>query len=343
MSRPTERSSLRRCLAVTAIGVTTAIALSACTGTGNKAAGTKTPTSTAPAPRGVITRAEAGAVLDHYQSVNNSANAKRSAQLLSTIETGTLLAQDKADYALWNTWSKTEQKTYGSPFTYVQRRFWIPAVGSGATWFAVTATASTTKTQALLIFEKGGGSTYKMTLSLFKGKGESIPEIAVDRDGFAVLADPADPVGGIAPTELSDAFEDCWETGGKRKCAKLSASTEPVRHALQVYRTSEKNGTADGYATKRFFAVPPASATVYALRAADGGVVAAWSTAHKQESLIKAKYRSAYDIVPDKQQSVFGATRGPLITDTFLGQGLALLTSKSAAVTNVEWQLTNAR
>ncbi|WP_369228532.1 hypothetical protein AB5J52_48690 (plasmid) [Streptomyces sp. R39] len=346
MPRSVHRPSQMRRLSVIPIGVTAAIVLSACSdnGTDHPAAGTSPTVSKAPASRGVITRTAAESVIDHYQATNNRANARRSAQVLGTIETGTLYAQDKADYRLWNTWTKSEQKEYGSPFTYVDRHLWIPPASSGATWFAATVTASTTRAKALIIFDKGSGDTYKAALTLFKGKGESIPAIAVDRNGWAVLADPSKEVGGIAPAGLHAAYEDYWVTGGMKEGTRLAATTKPIKDALQIHRAAEKHGTADGYATKKFFATSPASVKVYALRAADGAVLAAFSTAHTQESLVKPQYRcKTADIVPSKEQAALGAGQGYLITDTFLGQGLASLTSRSARMTNIEWQAVGSR
>ncbi|MBB6419538.1 hypothetical protein [Streptomyces sp. AK010] len=60
-----------------------------------------------------------------------------------------------------------------------------------------------------------------------------------------------------------------------------------------------------------FFAKAPADPSVCALRMADGGVLALFPAAHKQESLLKEAYRSNVSLVPGKEQSAFGATRAP--------------------------------
>ncbi|MFI7140430.1 hypothetical protein ACIBQ5_22640 [Streptomyces massasporeus] len=60
-----------------------------------------------------------------------------------------------------------------------------------------------------------------------------------------------------------------------------------------------------------FFAKAPADPSVYALRMAEGDVPALFPAAHKQESLLKEAYRSNASLVPSKEQSAFGATRGP--------------------------------
>ncbi|MDT0616291.1 hypothetical protein RM812_40055, partial [Streptomyces sp. DSM 40712] len=78
---------LRR-LTVLAIGVTTALTLTAC-GTGGDNGGADTPTRSASptsAPRGLLTKEEAKKVVDNYEKVNNRANASQDAKLLSTVE-----------------------------------------------------------------------------------------------------------------------------------------------------------------------------------------------------------------------------------------------------------------
>jgi hypothetical protein len=345
MPSPTLRPPRTRRLSAVAVGIAAAIALGACSagGTAHPSAGAPDSARSAPAARGVITRAAAEAVLDHYQATNNQANARRDTKLLATIEAGTLYAQDAADYKLFKTLSKSEQKDYGSSFTYVDRHLWIPPASSHATWFAATVTASTTKAHALMIFDREGGSTYKAVLIVYKDKGEPLPAIAVDRDGWAVVADPAKKVGGIAPTGLHNAYEDVWETGGRKEGTRLAA-TKPVKDAQRIHLTSQKRGTADGYATKKFFATPPVSTKVYALQGADGSVIAAFSTAHKQESLVKPQYHcKVADIVPNAQQTLFGARRGFIFTDQFLGAGLASLTSRSARLTDAKWEFVGAR
>ncbi|MGW0825230.1 hypothetical protein [Streptomyces sp. NPDC002845] len=336
MSRPTR---LRQ-LTVLAIGVTTAVALTACSAaSGTDAAEDPSPSASA-TPQGVVTEQAAKQVLDTYENVNNKANSTRNAKLLGTVEAGQLYVQDQADYVQWKTWPKKKQKRYGSPFTYQSRTYYIPAAGT-ASWFAVEVTASSSKSRGLLFFDKVDG-TYKMVMAFYEGDGESIPKIAVDRYGLATVVDPSKRVGTLAPDQLSPAYEDLFETGGTREGKKLTP-TKLTKQAVRVYRDSEKSGTAEGHATKKFFAEDPASKRVYALKTANGAVLASFGTAHTQESLVKSQYRSSYELIPNEVQSLYSATRGALITDTYQGQVLAELTPTSARLTNSEWQHVDSR
>ncbi|MER7404324.1 hypothetical protein ABT373_17955 [Streptomyces sp. NPDC000070] len=321
-------------LKVAAVGITTALTLTAC---GGQAA---SDSDTDDTPQGVVSRADAKKIADHYEAVNNKANAAQDEKLLGTVEAGQVYAMDKATYTLFGTWPKKEQKAYVKPFSYQDREYVIPRKGT-ATWFAVQAKSSeNSKNSVLLVFDKVGG-TYKMVLSLW-ADGAEPPKLAVDRHGLAEAVDPGTKVGKLAPSDLGAAYEDFLETGGKDE-GKALTSTGPVENARKTYQRSSTKGAADGMATEKFFAKRPADPSVYALRTADGGVLALFPAAHKQESLLKEAYRSNAALVPNDEQSALGATRGTLITDVFEGQGLAELTPKTARITAVDFQHVDAR
>ncbi|MFD0069979.1 hypothetical protein ACFVJ9_55135, partial [Streptomyces sp. NPDC127574] len=167
MPRHTITSPRLRRLAVLAIGVTTAVTLTACTaGTDSTStAGRGHATASAsPAPTGVVTTQEASKILTAYENANNRANKARDSRLLATVEAGAVNLQSRADYQQFKTWTKKEQTEYGSPFRYERREFAIPRKGT-ATWFAVSATATGAKDRALLIFDKVDG-TYKLVMAL---------------------------------------------------------------------------------------------------------------------------------------------------------------------------------
>ncbi|MFJ4723714.1 hypothetical protein [Streptomyces luteogriseus] len=323
-------------LKAAAIGATTALALTACGG-GTGSDGDKAATGT---PQGVVSQAEAKKIADHYEQVNNKANAAQDEKLLATVEAGQVYAMDKATYTLVKAGPAKERKAYAKPFSYRDRQYVIPEKGT-ATWFAVRATSSQDgENSVVLVFDKVGG-THKMVLSLWTD-GVSLPEPALDKHGLAEVVDPGTKVGKLAPSDIGAAYEDLLQTGGKKKGTALT-STKPVENAKKIHQRSGKEGAADGMATKMFFAKTPADPSVYALRTADGGVLALFPAAHKQESLLKEPYRSSASLVPSEEQSAFGATRGPLITDTFEGQGIAELTPKAARITAVDFQHVDAR
>jgi hypothetical protein len=325
-------------LSAAAVGVTTVLALTACGGGAGSDSGKASGADAA--PQGVVSQATAKKAADHYQEVNNKANAAQDEKLLGTVEAGQAYAMDKATYTLFETWPKKEQKAYAEPFSYQDRTYVIPKKGTGD-WFAVQAKSSEDAgRRVLLVFDKVAG-TYKMVLALW-ADAEDVPKPALDAHGLAEAVDPGTKVGKLAPSDAGAAYADFLETGGKKK-GKALTPTEPVENAKKTYQRSSTEGAADGMATEMFFAKPPADPSVYALRTADGGVLAMFPAAHKQESLLKQAYRSSASLVPNKEQSALGAIRGDLITDVFEGQGLAELTPKAARITTVDFQHVDAR
>ncbi|MFI8091542.1 hypothetical protein ACIF9R_25015 [Streptomyces sp. NPDC086080] len=342
---PSTRLAHLRPLALTALSIVVALALGACdVGSDPDSAGSPTPsTSRTPVPKGAISKVAAQQVVDHFQAVNNAANAARDAKLLGTVEAGVPYAQDQGAYKQWKTWTAKKQKTYSSPFAYENRQYIIPA--APATWFAVTATSSDgDKSRGMFVFDKADGGPYKMSGAIWLGKKTTLPKIAVDRHGLAESVDPAQQVGALAPSQLRTAYEDLWETGGAQEGKKL-ASTAETEEAISSYRRYKAHGTGKDDQTGKniadswFVTAEPASSTVYALRLANGGVLAIAGTAHTQKTVVKPQYPNGYLHAGEAQIALGASESGEIssINDTYQGQLLAALTPQSAQVIDSEW------
>ena len=342
MTRFTTTPPHRRRLALLALGVSTALTVTACGG--GEEGGSDAPTKSAEAaPKGVITEQAAKKVVDTYEQVNNRANAKRDAKLLSTVETGQVHEQSKADYKQWETWSKKDQKEYTAPFYYKSREYLIPAADSGASWFAVQARSSEDPKGegALIVFDKVGG-TYKVTMAVYADEAP-IPKIAVDKHGFVSPADPSAKVGTLAPDQLGAVYEDFFETGGKKKAAETFASTETSQGSVKVYKDGPDDDV-EAFTTEKYFAQTPAHPKVYALKLADGKTLALFPTAHTQELMLKPQYLSSHDITPTEDEGLYDPTKRDVVTDEFQGQALAVLDPKGKPrVTAIEYRLVDSR
>ncbi|RPE39010.1 hypothetical protein EDD90_1963 [Streptomyces sp. Ag109_O5-1] len=341
MSFSAERFSRRRSLAVTVISVNAVIALSACSGTGNPAADTTTATSTAPVPRGVVSRSEAAAVVDHYEEVNAQANKTQNAELLGTVEGGQLYEQSKADYRFFPTWPKRDQAYYKKAFTYRDRSYYIP---EGQSWFAVKATASGSKDQALLVFDKTTDRRFKMVAAIYSDSTSQIPAIDTGNHGLATAVAPSTRVGALAPDQIAGAYEDLYATGGKNAGTQL-ASTTATRTVLKTYRerTTYKNAK---YATLHWETAQPTRPRIYALRLRDGGALVVFPTAHNRMEQLKDGYiyKGYIKLVPGSQQAVYNKTPRVAILDELQGQALAALTpSGKPAVLGVEYRMVDSR
>jgi hypothetical protein len=142
---------------------------------------------------------------------------------------------------------------------------------------------------------------------------------------------------------VSAAYEDLFETGGKKAGTALSHTTEPAKDALKLYKERDK-GEMARWATKKFFAKDPAHDKTYALRLADGGVLAVVPTSHTQETLLKPQYRGGFQITPNKEESVYDSTKRAIITDTFQGMTLTTLPkSGKPSVIAGEYRMTDSK
>ncbi|MGW5657246.1 hypothetical protein [Streptomyces humi] len=333
MPRPTRR------LALTAVAITAGASLTACGGSPKGSASTPTTSaSSTSAPDGVVTTATATKLVDTYEKANNQANKTRNERLLSTVEGGQLHELSKAEYKLWSAWSAKDQKEYGTSFYYRKREYLIPPAGR-ATWFAVEATSTyDTKYRALLIFDKVG-TAYKMVFSVYvKGK---LPKISLDGNGHATPADTSKKVGALAPDELGAAYEDFFETGG-RKDAAAFASTESSKESSKIYQ--DRDDVNGRWATKSFFAADPTFTKTYALKLADGGTLAVFPTAHTSEQLLKPAYRSSFQITPADEEAVYDSQKRVVVTDEFQGQALAeLSTTTKPRMLGLRYRMVDSR
>ena len=87
-------------------------------------------------------------------------------------------------------------------------------------------------------------------------------------------------------------------------------------------RTKAKEASC---ATVKHFDGKPAHPQVYALRLADGGVLALFPSAYTIEYLHK-RFMNGGRIIPGPAEAVYNAEQRPLITDEYQGQALAALT-----------------
>lgn len=83
---------------------------------------------------------------------------------------------------------------------------------------------------------------------------------------------------------------------------------------------------------------------LYALKLADGGVLAVFLTAHTEASVLKPAYMYNSKITPGEDAAVFNSTPRIAITNTYQGQGLATLKPQTKTrVTELEYRITGSK
>jgi hypothetical protein len=329
----TPRAPRRSGISLVALGVTGALALTGCSGGADENAGAdggKPSPSTSPTPKGAVTRQQAAAIVDKYQSVNATANAKRDGKLLATVEDGQLLEQDRADYEQWDTWTAKYQKYYSAPFKYINRSYYIPA---GQSWFAVKATVDDTKAVGLLIFDQVENEGWRNVAAVYPSdgkKGATLPAIDTSNHGLATAVSPTTRTGTMTPHQISAAYEDLYETGGTGAGRGL-ASSWVTKEATKSYKERNTGKEAKTIETS-FDAIDPDHQTIYALKLTDGGTLAMVPTAHTRRDELKQAYIMDYTITPTEVEAIYNPTKRVSIVDEYQGLALAQLPTSGKPV-----------
>lgn len=277
------------------------------------------------APSGVVSKAQADKLIDHYEKVNNEANKKADPGLLSTVEGGALLEQSKADYKQDKNLSKKELKEGREPFFYVDRKVYIPRDRS-ADWFLTVARSKSagdkkSKVPALLVMEKQGGK-WKMVASGYS-EDNRIPRLAEDKDGFVVPAGKSRKVGEMAPDGLPAAFLELYTSKGSTAATGFRES-KTTRWIRKIPKTQNK--LLDPYGEAEFSPGETEHEKSYALKTADGGVLAVFNTAVREHD--RGTQATATVTPSDAMKAFVGGSPQPSFFVDWLHQSSAYLPKK---------------
>ncbi|MGP3973751.1 hypothetical protein ACTWQF_06830 [Streptomyces sp. 8N114] len=227
---------------------------------------------------GIVSRAQADKLIDHYEKVNNRANKNSDPKLLSTVEGGAVFEQSKATFKMQKTWSAKERADYRNPFRYVDRKFYIPRKGS-ADWFAMVAHSKSPgekkgKYPGILVMEKQKSGDWKMVAGSYS-ETKWLPKFAKDKNGFVEpVNDTAKKSGAVAPDSLSGSLLDLYtKQGSTQNGFRASKSTNAIR---KIPKTQNKLLRPHAEAT--FSRGESAHEKIHALRTQDGGTFAVFST-----------------------------------------------------------------
>ncbi|OIV35971.1 hypothetical protein BIV57_18810 [Mangrovactinospora gilvigrisea] len=230
------------------------------------------PSAEKPAPpAGVVTLAQARQALARYVVVNNAANAKDLAQPLQQIEADPLLAIDEQVDRQVRTYSAKDRKQFEKPFYYTHPHFLIPAKGT-ATWFAAEVTGSGpawgTPTQRLLIFDRGHGTTYKITTTV--DLASPLPAIATDHHGYARLAPPT---ATSATSQLAAGIADLYNGSHQAVYGPSPARTWVTRDTQDTAKHLAPYAEATYRDTTTSTPNPRLNTRTYTLATQDGGTL----------------------------------------------------------------------
>ncbi|MFE9390853.1 hypothetical protein [Streptomyces sp. NPDC006784] len=290
---------------------------------------------------GVVTRAQADKLVDHYEKVNNKANKNSDPRLLSTVEGGAVFEQSKATYKMQKNWTAAERADYRKPFHYVDRKFYLPRKGT-ADWFAMVAYSKNAgekkkgKYPGILIMEKQGGD-WKMVAGSYS-ESTWLPRLAKDEKGFVEpVSDTAKKAGALSPDALPDELLDLYtEQGSTRDGFRTSKTTESLRKI-----PGRQNKLLNPHGEAVFNRGEPTHEKVHALRTEDGGVFAVFSTEvreHDRGTQVTATIHPS-----DSMKVYVGDTSAPSFFVNWLHLSSAYLPSKGRPkLLGTEYEMTDA-
>lgn len=290
------------------------------TGSSPKGDGSRTAKNTK--TRGPVTVAQANSLVDRYEKINNKANKSRSADLNATIESGALRQQSLAQFRQYPAMEKKEQRNYGKPFTYADRKFHIPA---DRDWFMADVLGKGSgfgkKDRRVLVFDRGSANgKWKMVAAV---NITTFPKVSENADGTAQAAAPTRKNGVLAPAGLTDSVNDLMETGGRTKASSTLADTPAAKTTRSWY--TDRNKKLSGAAVAYKGAKTPYD-DVYALKTGDG-VVAVFNGAVRSVERSTTNY-----IRPSEATSVYtGPEQSTFFQLDYLYQGVATIPDSGKA------------
>jgi hypothetical protein len=255
------------------------------TGTGSPArtgasAGAAGPaTETGDAGTTPLTLATARSVLAGYTSANNSANARRNAAALATVETGGSYAIDAGLYTV----QAADGAAPYAAFAPVTATYYIPRAepANGTRWFVVQVANAfsanpkkVTSTEYLLFTQAASGGKWLNAVEPYLVAGANAPQVALGGDGLATAVSPTATSLAIAPGQLAERTAAAIDGTG----AGVTVTDPGVladRSDLTFWRGKLPTATV----TDADAAATGAEGQTFALRTTDGGALVFYTDA----------------------------------------------------------------
>ena len=229
-----------------------------------------------PAP---LTLAAAKSVLANYTTANNSANARRSASTLATVETGGSYAIDAGLYTV----QAADGAAPYAAFTPVAATYYIPRAepADGPRWFVVQVANAfsanpkkVTSTEYLLFTQAASGGAWQNAVEPYLLAGADAPQIAVGGDGLATAVSPTATSLAVAPGQLARA-----DRRGDRRHRAGVAVADPGALADRSDQTFWRGKLPTATVTDAHAAATGAAGQTFALLTTNGGALVFYTDA----------------------------------------------------------------
>ncbi|MCX2969456.1 MULTISPECIES: hypothetical protein [Streptomyces] len=305
-----------------------ALAATACTDTDSNPSAKKTApsASAAPTPAPALTPAQARDAITHYSTTNNLAHVKNDRALLDTVEGGPRYAMSLADLKQDEALPTADREPY-RPWSYdvSATDLYIPRLKDGQQrWFAAVTRAGSQQQYArvLILAENTKSKQWEMVATVDIDDPKQLPQIVLDKDGYATAVDAASQALAAPVGVLRSAVTDNFATGGEVTGKKVFSSTETSKRQVKVHdETTRKFGPRG---TTRFAAADPDFTDAYALKTTTGALVV-FSHTHTQHDAVTTP---GLGIVPEKHDRAWlGTSPRPAFTYTFTCSDIAAVPS----------------
>jgi hypothetical protein len=234
--------------------------------------------STAGAGLAPLTLAAARSVLSAYTAANNSANARRSAATLATVETGGSYAIDAGLY--------TVQAAAGAApypaFTPVAATYYIPQAeaADGTRWFVVqvsnafSADPKKVTSTEYLLFTQAASGAWQNAVEPYLVAGADAPQISLGGDGLATAVSGTATSLAVPPGQLAERTAASIDGTGTGVTV-----ADPGALADRSDQTFWRGKLPTATVTDTHAAATGAAGQTFALRTANGGALVFYTDA----------------------------------------------------------------
>ncbi len=228
------------------------------------------------AGRPALTRAAAAAALEGYLDANRTLAGKRDAGRLAGLETDGRYAVEQAELRM-ALLSDPANRHKPAPFAVAGASYLVPRLNGYPKWFVVSATETTkgaARLPLLMVFvRKRAVDPWRVGTSVVLDKGQRVPALATDEQGYAVAVRPDDAALTLTPGAVARAhaaFLNARLNGAQAGQLKADESTR----ALVQKAANDRKAFTLGRVSHR---LAPAAFPVVALRTRQGGALALYS------------------------------------------------------------------
>lgn len=189
-------------------------------------------------------------VMARYDEVSNKAAAARDLDLLAEVESGPLLAVNRAEMKIALR-SDPNGSQAPAPVTHRSPQLFAPEFHNYPLWFVDRSTVESAsgeeRTMYGLTLRPDAGSTWRRVLEVAVDEGVEVPEVLTDDSGAAVELDPERDADLVRPADAIPRAYAGWIQGGLEALHAGAFEDSPrtveiLKRLQQERRTADRNG-----------------------------------------------------------------------------------------------------